>query len=131
MTHFADQFEEDHPVIASVYGLGRWNAAAVADAVRRQALSKAEAAGLANLIEGRHPQGLRLEIVGQGKGWMPATDKAKRWDRLIRVGKFVEGLIADGATWEEAVFDAEDHFGLSAPTVARDLRLYRLSKESD
>ena len=120
---------DDERVVFSVIGLMRFDAQAVAQALRSRPLNPREAHGLADLLEGKHPNGLRLEMQGQGKGWKPIYEKATAYDRLIAVGKFVEARQADNNTLEEAVIDAAEEFQISESTVYRDLQLYRLSDD--
>jgi len=61
-----------------------------------QTLSKLSAHGLANLLEGRHPAGLRLVMQGQGKGWKPLVEGAVAHTRIMKVGRFVDEQLAKG-----------------------------------
>ena len=123
-----DEFGLDDPdlrVFFSIYGVIRFDAAAVAGALRDGRLTPMQAHGLANLLEGKHPQGLTLKMQGQGKGWKPAAEQAARYNRLMSVGAFVTRRLKVGQTLEEAVMDASEEFGVSDATVYRDLNMYR------
>jgi hypothetical protein len=113
-------------VFGSLTGITRFDAQAVADALRTRPLTRLEAVALANLIDGSNPTGLRLAIKGQGKGWIPMIEAAARFDRLRAVGAFVDERLSDGETLEAAVIEAAENFGFSEPTIYRDLALYRL-----
>lgn len=118
-------------VFYSVYGLVRFDAAAVADALRNGKMTPMQSYGLANLIEGKHPQGLSLKIQGQGKGWKPAAEVAARYKRSMRVGDYITHKLAAGDSVEQAVIDASMRFGVSEPTIYRDLAMYRLQADLD
>jgi|GEM_PF-2440295 len=75
--------------------------------------------------------GLTLKMQGQGKGWRPWSEGAAAWNRLCAVGKYVDSRLIDNCTVEEAVNDAAEFFGVSEPTIYRDLRLYRRSVSDD
>ncbi|WP_375178088.1 hypothetical protein [Sphingobium yanoikuyae] len=117
--------KEEHSVFFSVSGVTRFDAKAVADALRHRHLTPMEAHGLANLLEGKHPHGLKLVMQGQGKGWKPIAEGAAAYRRLMLIGKFVEEKVLSGCTTEDAVFDAAIEFCCSEATIYRDLRLYR------
>lgn len=122
------KFGEDDPSLAafySVYGLIRFDPKAVALALRNGTLTSMEAHGLANLLEGTHPQGLTLKMMGQGRGWKPAAETAARYDRLMMIGTFLERSLLAGNKMENAVIDAASEFGISEPTVYRDFQMYR------
>ena len=112
-------------VFFSVTGVARFDASAVAAALRAGTLTKLEAIGLTNLLEGKHPQGLQLKMAGQGKGWKPLAEKAAAYERIKAIGQFVNERLSSGNTVEAAVLDAAAEFGISEPTVYRDLRLSR------
>lgn len=120
----SDEELEKVAVFASVYGFTRFDASKVAAALRAGKLTKMEAHGLANLLEGKHPDGLRLVMKGQGKGWKPVLDGARSYERCMAIGKFVTAARGRGLTYEASIFDASEHFGISEAIVARDLRLY-------
>ena len=122
-----DAVDERALVLASVLGLARFDAALVASALRRGTLSKLAAHGLANLIEGKHPEGLKLVMQGQKKGWKPALEAAASYERVLAIGDFVSRKLADGDTKEGAVIDASEAFEVSEATIYRDLRLYEIA----
>lgn len=126
-----DQDElERMAVFGSVYGLMRFDSARVAAAVRSGTLSPMEANGLANLLEGKHPRGLRLVLQGQGKGWKPLIESAQHYERVMAIGAFVLNARKNGLTAEQAVIDAAEQFNLSEPTVWRDLNIYKMEEAS-
>lgn len=112
----------------SVMGIMRFDAEAVADALRTRPLTQLEAEGLANLIDGSRPDGLRLKMQGQGKNWRPIAEGAAAYDRMMAIGSFVDAQLASGGTVEEAVIDAASSFRVSEPTIYRNLRTYRVGK---
>lgn len=114
----------------SVIGFMKFDAEAVAHALRTRPLTAFEARSLANLIDGKNPRGLRLEMRGQGRGWRPIVEAAAAYERVMAVGHFVEAQLAKGGSVEEAVIDAAQRFGISEPTVYRDLSHYRLCNEA-
>lgn len=120
---------EQMAVFGSILGLLPFDAAKVAEALRSGTLSKLETIGLANLIEGNRPDGLRLVMQGQGKGWRPLIEKTQHYYRVMAVGAFVRECRDRGLTAEEAVIDAGEHFALSEPTIWRDLRLYEIAQD--
>jgi hypothetical protein len=122
---------DEAKVLFALWGLTRFDPVVVAEALRSRALSEAEANALADLIEGRHAKGFRLKIMGQGKGWIPLSEKTFAYERLLIVGELVDEAIAKGSSTEEAVNDAAELLGVSSPTVYRDLHLYRLRKGGD
>ncbi|MBP6363761.1 MAG: hypothetical protein KA329_09600 [Novosphingobium sp.] len=115
----------------SLLGAIRFDAPAVADAIRAGSLPPFAMECLAQLIEGSRPNGVRLAIKGQGKGWKPIYEKAKAFDRLIAIGGFIDEQIAKGCSVEGAVIEAAETFGLSEPTVYRDLSWYRRVPKED
>ena len=115
----------------SLYGIMRFDGRAVATALRSGTLTKVDLENLASFIEGSHRTGIKLAIKGQGKGWKPMFERAKAFDRLMAIGKFVDQKKAEGCTPEEAVIDAAIAFNLSEPTIFRDLSLYRHVPEED
>jgi hypothetical protein len=123
-----DETSEDLRVRLSLMCVMKFDAQAVAHALRTRPLSPLEALSLANLIEGNHPRGFRLKMQGQGKGWKPMADKAAAFRRLMAIGSHVDAQLAEGNTVEDAVIDAASEFSVSEPTVYRDLRLYRQGK---
>jgi hypothetical protein len=125
MTQDSDISDDDR-VLFSVIGVIRFDAHAVANALRSRPLSRLEANGLANLLDGGNPNGLHLEMRGQGKGWKPIYETATAYNRLMAIGSFIDTQMSDNNTLEEAVLDAVEEFRVSEATVYRDLRLYRL-----
>lgn len=115
----------------SLVGVMRFNAEAVADALRAGTLSPFAIECLAKLIDGTHSGGLRLSLKGQGKGWKPIYETAQAYDRLMEIGRFCEERRTSGCSYEEALLDAAEKFGISEATVARDWRLYRLSQSPE
>lgn len=131
---FADESEDaDVPdearVLYTLWGLTRFDPKLVAGVLRTRPLSKGEANALADLIDGQHSKGFRLRITGQGRGWIPISEKAWALERVLIVGELVDEEVARGSSLEEAVNDAADLLGISSPTVYRDLRLYRLREQ--
>ncbi len=120
-----DDLTPDEIVRFSLMGLMRFDAVAVADALRNGRISPLGLISLAKMIDGTHSMGLRLVLKGQGKGWRSMHDNAKHYERVMSIGEFVDRRLIDVATVEEAVMDAAEHFQLSEPTIYRDLRLYR------
>lgn len=109
--------------------LGRERDRESAEAVRNRSLTPGEAHGLANLLEGTHPQGLRLKMTGQGKGWWPIVEGYKAFQRAKAIGAFVEERLKSREPWEGAVIDAAEQFGVYEATVSRDVRIFRLMNE--
>lgn len=116
--------------LSVIWGIDRWDGELVARAVRSGALTQSRLfpEALAKLFEGTHPQGLRLVMHGQGNA-STVSERAQLYDRLMSVGAFIETALSSGETWENALIDAADQFNISEATAARDLRLFRLSKE--
>jgi hypothetical protein len=112
-------------VFLMLHGMVRWDGVAVADAVRSGSLSPLQTEALARLLDGTAASGLKLELQGQGRG-LTTQEKAERYERIVAVGEFIAERLRTGETWEAAVIDAAEHFGVSEPTVARDLQLYRV-----
>lgn len=121
----SDDLSPDERARFSLMGFMRFDPIAVGTALRGGTLSQLAIEQLARMIEGRHSLGLKLVMQGQGKSWKPIQEKAKAYDRMMAVGKFVDASLAAGCTNEESVIDAAATFGLSEPTVYRDLSIYR------
>ena len=125
-----DELSDDERAFLSLLGVIRFDRTAVANVLRKRPLSNLEGLALANLIEGKQPQGLRFEIHGQGKGWRPLAETASAYDRLVSIGERIDKGIVAGQKTEEVVNDLAEESGLSNPTLYRDLRLYRLLLEA-
>lgn len=117
-------------VLYTLWGVTRFDGQVVAEALRTRGLSKLEAIALADLIAGENSKGFRLKMMGQRRGWIPLSEKAAAYERLMIVGELVDEEMAKGSSVEEAVNDASEILGISSPTVYRDLRLYRLRGDS-
>lgn len=121
--------EEDYPesglAFAAVFGLCRWDeesATAVANCLRNGTLSQLSVYGLANLIDGSNPKGLRLKFQGQGNALRP-LEGYLQWERAVWVLQNFEDLRAKGKTWEESVGELADLAGVSESTISRLLQV--------
>lgn len=117
-----------HSVFMSVYGIAKFDVQAVANAVRNRTLTSMEAWGLANLLEGKHPDGLFLKLHGQGNA-ETIQEGAIHYQRILSIGRQFYGKMAVGDTEEGAVNEIADELNLSEATVRRDLRIYRLTDD--
>ncbi len=115
----------------SLFCVMRFDRDAVAAALRAGSLNRIAIESLAKLIEGSHPTGIRLAVKGQGKGWKPIYDRAKSYDRLMAIGRFIDARVSERCSLEDAVIDATEAFGLAEATIYRDLKLYRRATNVD
>ena len=119
--------EEEHlDVFSAVNGLSRWDdetIALVARALREGSMTKLTMIGLANLIDGSNPFGMQLKMKGQGNA-LTLRERAERVDRAYEVGGFIANLIQKGYKQEDALFDAEEEYGISPTTAWRYHQLY-------
>lgn len=113
------ELTDDERCIHSIFGSIRFDAAAVARALRSRPLTPFEAHGLANLLENNRPDGLHLKMVGQGRNWIPVFEKVARYERCMEIAKMVEQLRSGGESWEQAILATAECFSVSEPTVAR------------
>lgn len=111
--------------LLSIMGVIRFDAKAVANALRSRPLTVLEAHGLANLIEGKHPQGISLKVLGQGRNWQPIREGSQRYNRAIAIAREVRKAMGAGETWESAIQAAAEHFRASEATIARNVALAR------
>lgn len=130
MIRVSDLSEEER-AFYSIVGAIRFDSQAVAKRLRSGPLSLFESRILADLMDGNNPQGLRLELRGQGKGWIPMAESAAFWNRMMAIGQFVESELERGRDLDDAVHNATEKFGLSEATIFRDLRNFRQFKESE
>jgi hypothetical protein len=113
-----------------LWGASRWDGDLVAKVLRSGCFKKSQLfpEAMARLLDGTHPEGLRLLLRGQGNS--PTVEEASiKYDRLRAVGAYVEDRLSAGENWEAAMLDAAEQFGISEATVARDHRLHRLVLE--
>lgn len=116
---------EEERCLFSVMGVIRFDVEAVTKAIRSRPLSTLEAHGLANLIEGKHPQGISLKVCGQGRNWQPIREGSQRYNRALAIARKVRIVMDTGETWESAVQAAAEHFRTSEATIARNVALAR------
>lgn len=124
------EINEEQRLLLGLWGVIKFDAAALAHALRSRSLTPIEAEFLAKMLEGKHPLGLELKLKGQGNkvNW---SEAAAAYDRLMAIGRFVDAREAEGITTQAAVFDACEEFGISEATIYRDLALYRLRDPVD
>ncbi len=122
---------EDERCIFSILGAIRFDAEAVAKALRTRPLSYLEASGLANMLEGKRPDGLRLQLTAQGKGWKPIKDAHDEYRRCIAIGERFEEIRPTHDKWIEAVEQLSIEFGLGESTIAQQLALFSDVQESE
>lgn len=112
---------DDERCTFSILGVIRFDASAVAKALRSRPLTYLEIHGLANLLDGKRPDGISLAITGQGRNWRPIREGAQMHDRAIGFAKMMDELMASGESWEQATFATAEHFGVSESTVSRNV----------
>lgn len=117
---------DDERCTFSILGAIRFDASAVAEALRSRPLTMLERHGLANLLEGKRPDGLKLMIAGQGKNWHPWFESSQRYDQAIAMAAMMDAEMANGASWEEATLATADRFSVSESTVSRRVGIGRI-----
>jgi ATP phosphoribosyltransferase regulatory subunit HisZ len=120
--------EEDHiAIFGAVTGLARWTddaAKLVARAIRQGELTSLQRISLAMLFDGTHPKRLKLSMHGQGND-ETVEEAARHYDRVMKVGPFVQARIDAGEKPRDAYIDAEAPFQISDSTAKRDYLSWR------
>ncbi len=80
--------------------------------------------GLINALEGRGTGDINLKAHGMGKGLSPRQQLEKEKQRLA-IGEAMHLNIAGGMTFDDAVHDIYERFGVQSSKAGNDLAFYR------
>lgn len=118
---------------AMLHGFRKWDGERVAAEFRSLALKPggeqlSAILTIADLIEGKGRNGMKLKLIGSDKRRFLEDIRAEH-DRYIEIGRWVQAEVDEGEQVRSALAGAEDEFGVSESTAQRALSIFRERRE--